>query len=81
MLEIAGDYGERQIELRDGALWYARTGVSSGQRRLVCVGDDTFVIDGVSDFKLEFERERDGRVSGVTGHYRMRGPDYNARVD
>lgn len=81
MLEIAGDYGERQVELRDGALWYSRgtANAFSGQRKLVCVDDNTFVIDGVSDFKLVFNRERDGRVSGVTGHYRQRGPDYNAR--
>lgn len=81
MLEIAGDYGERQVEHRDGALWYTRTGVSNAPRRLTCVGDDTFVVDGVPDFKLVFNRERDGRVSGVTGHYRQREPDHNERVD
>jgi len=79
MIEIAGDYGERQIEMRDGALWYSRKGVSNGQRKLTCVGEDAFVVEGVAGFKLEFRRDDDGRIDGVTGNYKMRGPDFNER--
>ncbi len=79
MREIAGDYGERQIELRDGALWYSRSNAGGGWRKLVCVGQDTFVIDGVADFKLVFDRGDDGKIVGVSGNYKMRGPDYNER--
>ncbi len=82
MMEIAGDYGERQVQLRDGALWYSRsTSTSTKPRRLTCVGDDTFVVQGVPEFKLVFERSRDGRITAVSGNYKTRGPDRNDRVD
>ncbi len=79
MLEIAGAYGERLVAVRDGGLWYMRENAGGTWRKLVCIGEDTFVLDGISDFKLVFERGDDGAVTGVTGHYKVRGPDYSAR--
>ncbi|MEZ6242158.1 MAG: S41 family peptidase [Phycisphaerales bacterium] len=79
--ELAGAYGDRKFELRDGALWYARSNATAGGawRKLICIADDTFVIEGIQDFRLEFNRDDDAKVIGVTGHYKVREPDYTKR--
>ncbi|USN99941.1 MAG: S41 family peptidase [Phycisphaeraceae bacterium] len=81
MREIAGDYGERQIEVRDGGLWYSRAVAAAGWRRLICVGEDTFVLEGVPGFRLEVDRSGDGDIKGLRGIYRQGLVDYSERTD
>jgi CubicO group peptidase (beta-lactamase class C family) len=65
--EYVGDYGERHVEMRDGALYYFREGAEiQGQRRLHAISEDTFVLEDEDSFKLRFERGSDGTVSRVT---------------
>jgi len=79
MHKIAGDYGQRQIEIRDGGLWYARSNAAAGWRRLVAVGNDTFMIDQVPGFRLEIARGSDGAIAGLRGVYQQGNEDYSAR--
>lgn len=79
MHDIAGDYGQRQIEIRDGGLWYTRTNAPAGWRRLVGVGNDTFMIDQVPGFRLEIARGSDGAIKGLRGVYQQGNEDYSAR--
>ncbi len=68
--EYVGDYGDRHVEMRDGALYYHRQGARVQEpRRLYAISEDTFVLEGESSFKLRFERGPDGRVARVRGLY------------
>ena len=40
--------------------------------------EDTFLIEGVSDFRLVFARE-DGRITGIRGEYRNQPSDFSKR--
>lgn len=77
---IAGSYGDRQLTLRDGNLWYARTGVSAAEKRLVPVSENIFVIEGTPGFRLEVERAADGSVTGLRGVYQAGHSDYSRRA-
>lgn len=78
---VAGNYNERIITLRDGSLWYARTGVSAGEKRLVPVADDTFMLEGTPGFRLELDRAADGSIEGLRGVYLQGHTDYSPRQD
>lgn len=81
MHEIAGDYGQRQLEVRENELWYSRSNAAAGWRRLVCVGEDLFVIEGIPGFRLEIDRDSTGGIEGLRGHYRQGHEDFSERVD
>jgi retinol-binding protein 3 len=80
MIEVAGNYGQRQITLKDGTLWYNRSGVSRSPTRLLPAGDDVFVLDGMNGFRLEVDRTPDGGViKGLRGVYQAGHTDYSKR--
>jgi len=65
--EYAGTYGNREISEQEGHLFYRR-----GDRRsyeMVYLGDDRFLLDGKSGFRLEFERDADGSVVRLLDHW------------
>lgn len=78
---IAGDYGERVLNIREGKLWYARPAVSPDQRLLVPVDEDTFMIQGTPGFRLEVDRASDGSIEGLRGVYQQGHTDYSPRQD
>jgi CubicO group peptidase (beta-lactamase class C family) len=68
--EYAGDYGDRHVEMSDGALYYYREGAANqSPRRLHAISENTFVLDDENSFKLRFDRGSDGSVNRVTGLY------------
>ena len=75
----AGDFTDREIAFEDGALQYRRKGAPVW-RALVPVGEGIFMIEGVEDFRLEFEREG-GAIVAVRGVYQQGHADRSAKVE
>ena len=68
--EYVGEYGDRHVEMRDGALYYHRQGARVQEPRpLHAISEDTFVLEGENSFKLRFERGPDGSVDRIRGLY------------
>jgi len=63
----AGSYGPRQVWYEDGELWYQRE--DRPKYRLIALSDDTFIMEDVDYFKLQFARDESGKVSEIIGHY------------
>jgi hypothetical protein len=66
----AGIYGPRTITVEGGGLVYQREG--QPRRKLTPLGEDCFMLEGLSDFRLKFLRDGD-RVVAVEG-YDLNGP-------
>jgi CubicO group peptidase (beta-lactamase class C family) len=67
---IAGDYGPRHLRARDGRLYYSRDNVdASAQRQLFAESEDTFVLEGVTYFKLRVIFGDDGIPTELVGLY------------
>lgn len=62
-----GDYGPRHIRLRDGALFYQRDG--NNEYRLIPISENTFALDGLATFQIQFVEDESGNVVQITGHY------------
>ncbi len=78
--EYAGDYGERHVEMRDGALYYFREGAAiQSPRRLHAISENTFVLEDENSFRLRFDRGSEGSVNRVTGLYLDGEQDENGR--
>lgn len=75
---LAGAYTDREFELRDDRLVYRRIGAPTW-RPLVQVGEHIFIIEGLDDFRFEFQHGPDGEVTGVEGVYMQGGRDRSAR--
>lgn len=70
LLEYAGDYGDRHVEMRDGRLYYYREGADIRiPRPLHAISEDTFVLEDHNSFKLRFGRGPDGGVNRIRGLY------------
>jgi imidazolonepropionase-like amidohydrolase len=67
LLRLAGDYGQRHVELRDGALFYHRDG--GREYRLAALTADTFALEGEPTFRVRFEPAGDGRPERIVGLY------------
>ncbi len=78
LAQYQGTYTDREVKLEDGKLLYRRVGVS-GFRPLVCIDEDTFVIDGFEGFIMEFERAEDGSVGAINGIYQQGHTDRSER--
>ncbi len=79
MKAIAGNYGPRTIEYRDGQLWYSRPEASAGERLLIPIKEDVFIFEGVQGFQLEIDRASDGSIEGLKGIYEAGHTDYSKR--
>jgi tetratricopeptide (TPR) repeat protein len=64
---FAGDYGDRHVRYDEGSLYYRRG--EGAERRLYPVGADTFGLEGLGMFRLQFVLRRDGAPLKVVGHY------------
>lgn len=63
-----GTYTDREFMIDGDQMMYRRVGVSDF-RRLICIEDDQFVIDGFEGFILQFDRDASGDIVSVSGHY------------
>jgi CubicO group peptidase (beta-lactamase class C family) len=79
---VVGDYGPRHLRARDGRLYYGRdTTDISAMRPLLAQSDDTFVLEGVIDFKLRVLLDDRGRPSALKGLYQSGRTDLSPRDD
>lgn len=68
--DYAGVYDGRNVELREGTLFYFREGTPDPTpRRLFALDDRTFVMENSDSFRLRFDRDANGAVYRITGQY------------
>jgi CubicO group peptidase (beta-lactamase class C family) len=78
--KIAGSYGARQLELREGRLYYFRKGGSSPDfRPLVAMSKDTFVLETMSSFRLKIEFDKKKNPLKAVGIYEDGSRDETVR--
>jgi len=78
--KIAGDYGPRHLMVTDGSLHYFREDAdTSNPRPLMAVSKDTFVIEGVSYFKLQVVFDEEGKPKKLVGIYESGQRDESPR--
>jgi hypothetical protein len=79
-LEVyAGVYGSRKIWLEKGTLYYQRE--DRPKYRLIPMGDDTFMLDGLDYFRMKFNKDKSGKVVEIIGMYDNGDTDSNPRSD
>jgi len=68
--KIAGDYGARHVQFKDGRLFYYReAGTYPEPRPLSAMTRDTFFIMGVTEFRLRVELDDKGEPVKLVGLY------------
>jgi C-terminal processing protease CtpA/Prc len=67
MKSYAGTYGERTITYEDGNLYYQRKGGAKFQ--ITPMSNDTFMFKDIEYFRIKFEKDSNGNVTGITGIY------------
>lgn len=68
--KIAGDYGERHLQFKDGRLYYYReAGTYPEPRPLGAMTRDTFFIEGVFNFRVKVEFDDKGNPAKLVGLY------------
>jgi len=77
-LEIyVGVYGPRKIWLEQGTLYYQRE--DRPKYKLIPMGDDTFMLDGLDYFRVKFKKDNSGKVVEIVGMYDNGNTDSNPR--
>ena len=77
---IAGSYGARQLEVRNGQLCYFRKGGSLPEfRPLIAMTEDTFVLETLPYFRLRIEFDKNGNPVKAVGIYEDGRQDETAR--
>jgi len=64
---LVGTYGPRAITLENRELYYQRQ--DRPKYRLIPMGNDTFMLDGLDSFRLQFGRDQAGAVTEIIGLY------------
>jgi CubicO group peptidase (beta-lactamase class C family) len=78
--KLAGVYGVRHLELRNGRLCYIREGgTSPDYRPLVAMSKDTFVLETLSSFRLKIEFDKKGNPVKAVGLYEDGSRDETVR--
>ena len=65
--QYVGDYGPRRIFVDAEILYYQRE--ERPRFRLIPMGDDMFMLEGLDYFRVKFERNNDGEVVRIVGLY------------
>jgi hypothetical protein len=65
--DYVGTYGPRQVFVESDRLFYRREGRPGF--RLLPIGDDYFMLEGLDYFRIRFERDESGRVVELIGIY------------
>jgi len=70
MQKLAGDYGPRQIMIKDGRLYYFREGGTAAEPRpLLALSKDTFFIERIVWFCFKVEFDDQGNPVKLVGNY------------
>lgn len=75
--KYAGDYGDRHVRLKEGALYYHPEG--RRESRLIPLSLDTFYLEDYMLFKLKFIVDAEGNISHLNGIYFEGQPDKSER--
>jgi hypothetical protein len=67
MKAYVGKYGPREILIDQDVLFYRREG--RPRFRLIPLGNDLFMLDGLDYFRIRFSRDGSGSVAGLVGIY------------
>jgi CubicO group peptidase (beta-lactamase class C family) len=79
--KLAGDYGARHVQIKDGALYYLRDGGAYAEwRPLLPLSRDTFFIKGLPRFRMTFELDETGVASKIVGRYETGEEDMTPRT-
>lgn len=57
-----GDYGPRNISLKEGILYHTRSAPRRPALKLTPVRPDEFLIEGLEHYRMYFERDKNGKV-------------------
>lgn len=80
MKRLSGDYGPRHIKFENGKLYYLRDNVATKDwRELIPLSMDTFVMRGLSYFRMRFEIGASGMPTKIIGVYEGGGEDQSVR--
>jgi len=67
MKSYTGIYGDRTITVENGTLYYQREGRQKFQ--MTPMSNDTFMFKEIDYFRIRFEKDSNGNVTGLTGLY------------
>ncbi len=65
--DYAGKYGDRKVFYENGVLYYQRSGRQKFE--LTPMSEDTFMLKEIEFFRIRFEKDSSGKVTGLTGLY------------
>jgi hypothetical protein len=77
MQAYVGSYGPRTITLQEGKLYYQRE--ERPKYRLIPMGEDTFMLEGLDYFRVRFGRDDTGTITEIIGLYNDGHRDGNPR--
>jgi len=77
LIEYTGNYGPRKITLENEGLYYQREG--GPKLPITPLGDDWFELKDRKHFRVQFVRDKSGRISEIVGHYIEGFTDRNKR--
>lgn len=75
----AGEYTNRRISLKNGALYYQRPSLSKSWRKLTPLSEELFALDGVDYFRVKFVKGSNGKISSLEGLYQQGNRDISKR--
>ena len=67
MKSYAGTYGDRTITIENGNLYYQRKGRQKFQ--MTVMSGDTFMFRDIDYFRIKFEKDSNGNITGIAGLY------------
>lgn len=77
--KLAGIYTERRITYQNGTLQYSHE-YYPGTHELIPMGDNAFMVQGVPEFRIRFDLDRDGNPVQIIGLYRESESDVSPRT-
>lgn len=78
--EFTGDYEPRKVTLENCTLYYQRSG-NPTKRKLTYFGNDIFLVEGIDNFRIKFERNAENKVTTLIGMYSDGRTDKNEKVN
>jgi len=79
MAGFAGKYGERNITIENGALYYQRTG--RPKFRMIPMSDNKFRFKEMEAFRIEFVKDANGKTNQLIGIYDNGQRDISERIN
>jgi C-terminal processing protease CtpA/Prc len=79
--QYAGDYTNRRVIFKAGALYYQRPSVSQKMRKLTPMTNSLFAVEGIGYFRIAFKKDAQGKVVAVEGLYERGNRDLSKKGD